>query len=221
MSTRGAGIAGIACFVLIVAASLVEPLWDAPGTTAAPAEVARYTAENRDGTLVSIFVYALAMGLFIPFAAGVWARLRAHEPEPGPLAATFALAATAMVALIFAGFVPVCVLAYRTPTADMANPLRDLSFGLLAVSGVPTAVALAAYAVLVVRTRCLDVWSAAMAGAGAVAHVVIAASFLFDSGFFSLEGAVIVVIPATLFLWILLASVALIRLPKPVPPTPS
>jgi hypothetical protein len=211
MSPRGAGIAGIASFVLIVVAAFVAPLWDATVTEASNAEVARYVADHRDSSLAALFIYSLAMGLFLFLAAGVWTRLRLAEPEPQPLAATFALAVTAMVTLILAGFVPLAVEAYRAPSTVVAVPLRDLTFGLLAVSGIPTAVALGSYAVVVLRTHCLDPWSAAMAAAGVIAHIVIAASFLFRTGFFSLEGGVIVAVPATLFGWLLLASVALLR----------
>ena len=221
MSPRGAGIAGIASFVLIVVAAVIAPLWGIEPTEATNAAVAVDIADKRDATLASLFVYSLAMGLFFPFAAGVWTRLRVAEPAPHPLAATFALAAAVMVALIFAGFVPIAVAAYRAPSG-VALELRDVSFGLLAVSGVPTAVALGSYAWLVMRTRCLDPWSAGMAAAGAVAHVVIAASLLFRTGFFSLEGAVIVAIPATLFAWLLLASIGLLRVARePVPAAPA
>jgi hypothetical protein len=91
--------------------------------------------------------------------------------------------------------------------------LSDLSFGLLAASGVPTAVACGAYATVVRRTRALPAWTAWIAVFAAAAHVLIAATFLFDSGFLSLEGQVITWIPATMFAWILGTSVALLRVP--------
>src|SRR3954451_8543363 len=130
MSTRAAGIAGLLCFALVVAGGLVEPLWDWPPTDAPAERVAEVVADRRDTTLPSLFLYTLAFGVFIPFAAGVWARLRASEPDPGPLAATFGLGAAGMAALIVAGFVPVAVLAYRAPSAATALTLRDLSFGI-------------------------------------------------------------------------------------------
>ena len=74
---------------------------------------------------------------------------------------------------------------------------------MLALSGAPTAVALGSYAALVWRTAWLPRWTAALAAIGAVAHVVLLASFLVGDGFFSLEGQVITAIPATLFLWVL------------------
>jgi hypothetical protein len=210
MSSRGAGIAGIASFTLIVVAALIAPLWGIEPTQAGNAAVAHDIADQKDAIPASIFVYSLALVLWFPFAAGVWSRLRTAEPAPHPLAAMFALAFVAMTTLILAGFVPITVAAYRAPSGVTVE-LRDLSFGLLAISGIPTAVALGAYAVVVLRTRCLAVWTAWLAVVGAVAHVVIAASFLFRTGFFSLEGGVIVAIPATLFGWILLTGVALLR----------
>jgi hypothetical protein len=49
-----------------------------------------------------------------------------------------------------------------------------------------------------------------LAGIGAAAHVVLLASFLVHDGFFSLEGQVITVIPATLFVWILGTGLSLL-----------
>jgi hypothetical protein len=46
---------------------------------------------------------------------------------------------------------------------------------------------------------------------GSATHVVIAASFLFRDGFFSLEGDVTTWVPATFFAWILAASIAMLR----------
>jgi hypothetical protein len=117
--------------------------------------------------------------------------------------------------LILAGFVPATVGAYRPQDPAMALALRDLTFGLLALSGLPTAVCLGAYAALVWRHRPLPAWTAWLAVVGAVAHVVIAASFLGRSGVLSLEGEVIVFIPATFFAWILAASAVLLRAQPP------
>ena len=44
----------------------------------------------------------------------------------------------------------------------------------------------------------------------ALAHLVLLASLVITSGFFSLEGGVIIAIPAVLFAWILGTSIAMI-----------
>ena len=214
MSSRGAGFAGLSCFALLAAATIVLPLWEIPGTNAPASDLVAFLAPRRTATDVSIFIYALAMGAYFPFAAGVWSRLRAAEPEPRMLSATFALATAAMLAVILVGFMPVAVAAYRIPTTDDAVLLRDLSFAVLGVSGVPTAAQLTAYALIVRGTGCMPSWTAALALVAALAHVAIAATLLFHNGFLSLEGLGIVFIPATWFVWMLATSVVLVREPS-------
>ena len=45
----------------------------------------------------------------------------------------------------------------------------------------------------------------------ALAHIVLLASLAIPSGFFSLQGGVIIAIPATLFAWITGMSIVLLR----------
>jgi hypothetical protein len=203
-SIRITGYAGVASFVLIAIAAMMLPLWNAPDTTASAAEVSTYVTDHRGEVLASLFLYSLGIGLFLCFAAGLWVLLRSHEPQPGLLSAAFAFGVVCLVALVFAGFAPVGVLAYREVTGPDAQLLNDLTFGLLALSGIPTAVCLGAFGALVLRrTPALPAWTGWLAGLGAVAHVVIAASFLSRSGFLSLEGDVIIWVPGTFFAWIL------------------
>jgi hypothetical protein len=111
--------------------------------------------------------------------------------------------------------------AYRAPSVAVPRELYDLCFGLLAISGLPTALALGAYAAIVFGARPLPGWTAWVAVVGAAAHLLIAATFFFKSGFLSLEGGVIVAIPVTMFLWLLAASVCLLRAPaEPRPAAP-
>jgi hypothetical protein len=71
-------------------------------------------------------------------------------------------------------------------------------------------VCLGAYAALVLRYRCLPAWTGWLAFLAVDAHILIAASFMSHGGFLSLEGSVIVWVPATFFAWILAASVVLL-----------
>ena len=211
MAARTTGIIGLTSFALIVAAALIEPLWDAPGTNEGAAEVTRYVLDRSDTWTASVFVYSLGMLGFLVFAAGLWGQLRAAEERQGSLpSSAFAFGAVSMVTLVFAGFVPALVLAYRTWDAVTGQLLYDLSFGLLAMSGLPAVAMLVAYAALAERAG-IARWTVPLAWLAAVAHLVIAASFFPGSGFFSLEGGVIVAIPATLFLWLAATSVALLR----------
>jgi hypothetical protein len=68
-----------------------------------------------------------------------------------------------------------------------------------------------AYAIGVYRHRWLPRHTADLAAVTAAAHVLLLLSFIVGSGFFSLEGAVITVVPALLWAWILLTGISMIR----------
>jgi hypothetical protein len=209
-ATRIVALAGVASFSLIIAGALVAaPLWNAPGTNASTARLVAYVHENRGRTLASLFVYSLGMGMFLCFAAGLWSWLRRFERQPQPLSSLFALAAVALAVLIFAAFATGGVASYRPQQPQLAALLTDVTFALLALSGIPTAVCLGAYATLVLKRRCLPAWTGWLALVAVDAHVLIAASFLSHGSFLSLEGTVIVAVPATFFAWILAVAAAL------------
>jgi hypothetical protein len=211
-ATRLIAFAGLGSFALIIAAAFVAPpLWNAPGTDASAAHVAAYVQQNHGRTIASLYIYSLAMGLFLCFAAGLWSWLRQAEPAPQPLSAVFAFGAIALAVLIFAAFATAGVLSYRPHQPALAGSLADMTFGLLALSGIPTAVCLGAYAALVLRHRCLPAWTGWLALLAVDAHILIAASFMSHGNFLSLAGSVIIWVPATFFAWILATGVVLLR----------
>lgn len=209
---RLAGVAGLVSFALIITAAFIAPpLWNAPGTMASSARVTEYAQTYRGQLIASLLIYSVAMGLFLCFAGGLWAWLRDREDPPQALSALFAFGAVALTILIWCAFVPGYMLSYRPQPATIAGPLADFTFGLLALSGIPTAICLSAYAALVIRLRCLPIWTAWLAIGGALTHLLIATSFVSHGGFLSLESSVIVWVPATFFVWILASSVTLLR----------
>jgi hypothetical protein len=213
MSARGTAALGLASFALIVVGGLIEPLWLAPSTSASGHEILDYVARNRDGLLASVFVFGLGMTLFLAFAAALCAWLVEQPGVARAHAAVFGAGSAALTTLVFAGFATMLAFAYRAPALRTPRELYDLCFGLLAVSGFPTALALGAFAAIVFGARPLPAWTGWLAVVGAAAHLLIAASFFFGSGFLSLEGGVIVAIPITLFVWFAGTSGALLRLP--------
>lgn len=210
-----AGAAGALGFTLATIGSAVIGAFDDasilnfPGTGSSSAEIAAFIGAHRTAALVAVVLNTLGVAFWLVFGAGVWLKLR--QGGESFLSACFAFGLAGFVILIFAGFVPFFVLAYREPDPTQARLLYDLTFGMLAMSGVPTAVALYAYAALVIRTGRLPRWTAALAAIGACAHLLLLGSFLVTDGFFSLEGQVISAIPATLFAWVLGTSIALLR----------
>ena len=211
---RLVGLTGIVSFTLIAIASFVAPpLWDSPETNATAAEVADYAFPQRGRILAAFFIFSIAMGFFLWFSAGLWSWFQRTQPEQGPTTAAFAFGSVTMATMIFAGFAPGVLAVYRPPAPETAGLLFDLTFAVLALSGIPTTVCLGAFGALVLRGAALPRWTAWLAIVGAAAHVIIAASFFPRSGFFSLKGDVVVWVPATLFAWILGTSVALLRSP--------
>jgi hypothetical protein len=210
--TRLIGLAGIGSFVLIIVAALVAPpLWNAPGTNASSAHVAAYSQAHQGRSIAALFIYSLGIGLFLCFAAGLWSWMRQFEPAPQSLSAVFAFGAISLAVLIFAAFATAGVLSYRPQQPALAALLADLTFGLLALSGIPTAVCLGAYAALVLRHGWLPAWTGWLAVLATATHVLIAASFIGHGDFLSVEGSVITWVPATFFAWILATGAVLLR----------
>ncbi|HYP47081.1 MAG TPA: hypothetical protein VEQ61_00455 [Thermoleophilaceae bacterium] len=207
---RIAGAAGVAAIALACVGAVIAPMWDLPGTLATAAEIESFVVAERTQLLTAMTLYSIAVPLWLVFGAGVWLGMREALGGESLLSACFALGLVGFVTLLLAGFVPLFVLAYRAE--DVADPwlLYDLSFGLLAMSGPLTAIALGSFALAVLRARHLPAWTAYLAVVAAVAHLLLIASFRVSEGFFSLEGQVITVIPGTLFVWIAGTGIAML-----------
>ncbi len=136
----------------------------------------------------------VGVALWLVFGCGVWLRLRQITGPDSVLPACVAVGFAGFVTLLLTGFTAFDLLVYRAPDGADARLLYDLTFGLLAMSGLPTAVALGGYAIGIYAYREMPRRSAHLATAAAAAHVVLLASFIATSGFFSLQGAVITVI---------------------------
>jgi len=208
---RAAGLAGVTSFILIVVAAALLPFWTALHTTDSPEAFARYAQDQRSQIIAAMFLYSLGFGLFLLLAGALWAQLHRAGPGAQWLAAVFGFAAVAMSTMILAAFVPACVFAYRSHSPELAQTLWDLGFGMLALSGVPTAICMSAYATVVLCYRALPPWTGWVAAVGVVPHLFIAGSFMNHKGFLSVEGDVTLWVPITLFAWILAASIALVR----------
>lgn len=113
--------------------------------------------------------------------------------------------------LLLAGFTSFGLLVGQTPAAEVAGFCYDLCFGLLAMSGLPTAVAMAAFAALAVQHRLFRPVNLALAVATAIAHSALLASILVRTGPLALEGPPIIVAPAFLFAWIMATGASLLR----------
>jgi hypothetical protein len=185
-------------------------MWNFPGSGVTGAEIAAYTHANRPALLIAMVLTSLAVCLWLPFGAGVWRRLCGSRAGDGLLPACFLAGLAAFVGLLLAGFSAFVLLVYRAPEASDPKLLYDLSFALLAISGLPTALAMGSFAALILADPVLPGWTAWLALLAGLTHLLLLASLVVASGFFSLEGGVTIAIPATLFAWIAATSVALL-----------
>jgi hypothetical protein len=206
-----AGLAGLVSIALGIAGAIVDEMQTFPGTGASASEIAGYVDAHRSALLVAMLLSTAAVGLWLAFGVGVWLWLRERTGGVNALSVCFLVALVSFVTLLLAGFTVAFVLFYRAPNAPDPRLLYDLGFGLLAMSGVPTALALGSYAAQVFSDSRLPAWTAWVAIVAALAHIVLLASLVIPSGFFSLEGGVIIAIPAVLFAWIIGMSIVLLR----------
>ncbi len=204
-----AGLAGLVSIALGIAGAIVDQMWAFPETGATAGEIAVYVGAHRSALLVAMVLSTAAVGLWLAFGVGVWLWLRETGGSASVLSVCFLVGLVSFITLLLAGFTAAFVLFYRAPNAPDPRLLYDLAFGLLAMSGVPTALALGSYAGQVFGDSRLPAWTAWVAAVAALAHIALLASFVIPSGFFSLEGGVIIAIPATLFAWITVTSIAM------------
>ena len=197
-----AGLAGLLSIALGIVGLLVDQMWTFPMTGTTAGEIGAFAAANRTELLLAMILNTIAVGLWLVFGVAVWLRMRQVGGRESFLPACFLVGLVSFVTLLLAGFTALFLLAYRAPAASDPRLLYDLAFGLLALSGIPTALALGSYAALVLRTNSLPPWTAWVATAAALAHLLLLASLVIRNGFFSLEGGVTIAIPGTLFAWI-------------------
>jgi hypothetical protein len=206
-----AGLAGVVSIALGIAGAIVDQMWTFPGTGATAGEIAGFVGAHRSALLVAMVLTTTVVGLWLLFGVGVWLWLRETASSESALSMCFLVELVSFVTLLLAGFTVFFAFVYRAGDASDPRLVYDLSFGLLAMSGVPTALALGSYAAQVFRDERLPGWTAWIAVVAALAHLLLLASLVIASGFFSLEGGAIIAIPATLFAWIIAISVVLLR----------
>lgn len=205
------GWAGVVGTVAPVIGLFVLPIWQFPGTASSGTQVRDFVQVHQGPLQWVMVLNTLGVSLWMVFGAAVWSRLHRADAGADPLIACFALGVGGLVTLLLSGFTCFDVLVLRAPAPASASLLYDLTFALLAMSGMPTAVALGAYGWVNARQKLLPQPTSVLAVVTAVAHVLLLLSFTVSEGFFSLEGQVITVVPGLLFAWIFTTGLALLR----------
>jgi hypothetical protein len=211
-SARVARWAGTFGVILPTLTLVVYPIWAVPGTQASGGVVALWATTHHDRLVVMMLLNTAGVLLWFVFGAAVWTYLRDRLPKRSALPTCFAVGLIAYVTLILSGFTAFDLLLYRQHSAETSTLLYDLTFGLLAMSGIPTAVSLASFAVAVYVYRVLPRYTAHLASVAAAAHVLLLAAFVVHDGPLSLQGFLTTSgIPFILFTWILNTAFAMPR----------
>lgn len=210
-SARIARWAGTLGFAFPAITLVAYPIWSFPGTQTSGTEVALWATTHHDRLVVTMLLNTVGVTLWLIFGAAVWTYLRDRLPARSTLPACFAASFFGCVTLLLSGFTAFDLLLYRPHTVETSLLLYDLAFGLLAMSGMPTVVALGAFAVAVYVHRVLPRYTAHLAIAGAAIHPLLLAAFIIEDGPLSLQGFSIMAMPAFLFAWILGTALAMPR----------
>lgn len=209
---RWSGVIGFALPALTLP---VYPIWSYPHTQTSGLEVAAWAANHHAQLVVTQLLNTVGVTVWFVFGAALCTYLRDRLPAGSTLPACFAGSFFGCAILLLSGFTAFNLLLYRRHSAELSTLLYDLTFGLLAMSGLPTVVALGSFAAAVYRHRVLARYTAHLAIAGAAIHPLLLAAFIVEEGPLSLQGLSIAIMPAFLFAWILGTALGVPRQRRP------
>lgn len=211
------GLIGVLSIVVAIVGVLVLPIWRFPSTSVSGAGLIAFATDHHS-TLPAVMVLDLAaVALWMVFGAGLWLRLREAAGTDTLASTSFAFGLVGFTTLLLAGFVALFVIWYVAPSETAAKELYDLCFGLLAMSGAPTAICMFSYAAVTWRHRVLPRYTTWLAVITGYAHVALLFSMVVRNGWFSLEGPLITLVPGLLFAWIFATSVAMLSTRRRLP----
>jgi hypothetical protein len=213
---RLGGVMGIVFVVLGVVAVFL------PGTPPKADEVAKittYFADKRGSILAASYLTCLAFVFFLLFLGALRSHFGVADQtgiRPGSAMLAGGVAAASMV---IAGTAVLNGAVFQVASAGDANlnhALYDVANDLFFASGFGFAAFFAGAAVAVTTTGGLPSAMAPAALLVALVNVVSGVGFFAKTGFFAIGGAFGFIVPLATLLWILAASIALLR-PAPAP----
>ena len=206
---RWARAAGIGFFLFTLTAFIVggEP----PKVSDSAQDVAAYFTDDRSQVLVSSFLFAVGLVLFLWFAGAVANTLR--ESSEGRVAATAIAAGTAWVVIQLVLTGVTAALAHSIATdADAAGvrTLFNLTWVLDMMGALPIAAFVLAVSVGLRRTQMIPQWLSWGGIAVAVLLALRSTTWARD-GFWSPTGEYLFIVIPLALLWILITSIVLVR----------
>jgi hypothetical protein len=214
---RWGGVAGI---VAVVVALVAFFLPGAPPKADEVEKIATFFDDKRDSILAADYLAGLAFVFLLFFVAALREHLGAAGPEglrPGSAALAGAVVAVVMV---IAGNAVINGAVFQVAGANDANlnhALYDVSADLFVSSGFGFAVMFGGLAVAIGTTGALPSWLAPAAIVVALLNLVAPIALFVKTGFFAIGGEFGFVAPLLSLLWVLAASVAMLR----TAPTPA
>jgi hypothetical protein len=204
--TALAGIASVILYALGDALIADLPSIDAPART-----FASYAAGHQTQLLLFVYVWGATVAFNLVFLTGLWSYLR-HNARASEVFSTLALGAGYIIwAIVLGGLIFVLELGYRSASLEptIAKLLSDMALLAATLSAFPTVVSVGAFSVLILRTGALPRWIGWLGFVVVAAHLVAAGAFA-QVGFFSPSIVSVFVAPPLFFIWVFIASLALL-----------
>lgn len=204
-------LAGIA-FVVIAVISLFLP--GTPPKADEVSKISSYLVDKRGGILASNYLLALAFAFFLLFLGSLRVHLGAAGRQivrPGSVALAGGVAGAV---LVLAGAATINAAVFQVAGAgddNLNHALYDLSNDLFFMSGFGFAVFFVGAALAIADTRALPSALAPAALVVALLNLLGAFGLFAKSGLFAIGGAFGFITPVASLLWVLAASVALMR----------
>jgi hypothetical protein len=206
---RMGGAAGIV-FAILALVSLFLP-----GTPPKADEVAKITSyflDKRGGILASDYVLGVAFAFFLLFLGSLRAHFGAAGREGVRPGAGVLAAGTAGAVLVFAGTGVLNAAVFQVSVSPAVNhALYDVANDIFFMSGFAFAAFFAASAVAVAGTGSMPNALCPAAVVAAVLNLVSPVGLFAKSGFFAIGGAFGFIVPLASLLWVVAASVVLLR----------
>jgi hypothetical protein len=207
---RIGGVAGVLFFVAVVASFFTPETPDADDATAT---IVSSIADDRSAHLVTVYLQGIASFLFIVFVGALWSRLRRAEAEPGAsvLVALGGLG-SAVVILVSSGiFLALIDAAHEGRASAAVRALFELDEIVFLVIGWTSAAFYTGAALSSLGTGSLPRWLGWLAALLAAVFVVAFFGIFSEDDEGGVLGGIFFVAILVNFIWILAASVVLLR----------
>lgn len=210
---RWGGLAGIGAVVFAIIARLV--MGGAPRSTDTMGVIAAYMNDHRGRILLAVILYAIAIALFLWFGATLATAFRRGDETsdmPTVVLAGFTLVSAISFAAISMFGAATYALTVHAGLLILAAVPYTATAVMGTIAGIAMALALAATAMAIARTKVFPMWMAYFAGAVALISLVAAFTVWATKGAWAPGGWVATYIPLVLLaVWILAASGLLVR----------